>query len=235
MLAAACPARADAPVDLALALVTDVSRSIDDREFALEKDGYRAALTDPRVIAAIANGPNRAIAISYIEFAGGGEVRTVLEWTVLRDAATATAFSDRLFAAERSFSGRTAIGAGIEQGRRVLGEGGPDALRRVIDVCGDGTNNSGPDAGDMRDKAVAEGITINGLAIINDHPLSWSTAHVQPPGGLADYYRRNVAGGLGSFVLEVHAFGDFGDAMRRKLISEIAQGPSDAASVAATR
>lgn len=100
------------------------------------------------------------------------------------------------------------------------------AARRVIDVCGDGTNNAGREAGDARDDAVKAGITINGLAIINDHPVSWTFAHVQPPGGLANYYRENVTGGPGSFVLEVHDFASFGEAMTRKLVDEIASGLS---------
>ena len=94
----------------------------------------------------------------------------------------------------------------------------------MIDVCGDGTNNAGREISDARDDAVKAGITINGLAIINDHPVSWTFAHVQPPGGLANYYRENVTGGPGSFVLEVHDFHSFGEAMTRKLVTEIA-GP----------
>ena len=106
----------------------------------------------------------------------------------------------------------------------MLAESGLRPTRRVIDVCGDGTNNAGREISDARDDAIKAGITINGLAIINDHPVSWTYAHVQPPGGLAKYYRENVTGGPGSFVLEVHDFHSFGEAMVRKLITEIA-GP----------
>jgi len=109
---------------------------------------------------------------------------------------------------------------------QLLAENGLNATRRVIDVCGDGTNNAGREAADARDDAVKTGITINGLAIINDHPVSWTFAHVQPPGGLANYYRENVTGGPGSFVLEVHDFASFGEAMTRKLVDEIAIGPA---------
>ena len=94
----------------------------------------------------------------------------------------------------------------------------------MIDVCGDGTNNAGRDVTDARDDAMKAGITINGLAIINDHPVSWTYAHVQPPGGLPNYYRENVTGGPSSFVLEVHDFHTFGEAMTRKLVTEIAEG-----------
>jgi hypothetical protein len=215
-------ARAAEQVDVALALVTDVSRSIDDGEFDLEKKGYAAAFTSPQVIAAIHGGPVGAIAVTYIEFASNYEVRTVLDWTVLRDEASAGAFADRLTQAPRSFYGRTAISAGVDHAVEALAESGLEATRRVIDVCGDGTNNAGREITAARDDAVKAGVTINGLAIINDHPMSWTYAHVQPPGGLANYYRENVTGGPGSFVLEVHDFSAFGEAMTRKLVSEIA-------------
>jgi len=214
-------------VDLALVLVTDVSRSIDDSEFELEKEGYATAFTNPKVIAAIKGGMVGSIAVAYIEFASSYEVRTVLDWTVIHDDATAKAFVEKLSAAPRSFWGRTAIGSGIDRGVQLLAESGFDTTRRMIDVCGDGTNNAGRDVQEARDDAVKAGITINGLAIINDHPVSWTFAHVQPPGGLAKYYHENVTGGPGSFVLEVHDFHVFGEAMTRKLVSEIAAIPTE--------
>jgi hypothetical protein len=220
-LGSASAAFAADAVDVALVLVTDVSRSIDDREFDLEKDGYAAAFTNPAVLAAIKSGANGAIAVAYIEFAGSNEVRTVLEWTTIRDAASAQSFATRLKAAPRSFWGRTAISAGIDQAVQLIAESGYESTRRVIDVCGDGTNNAGRDITQARDDAIKAGLTINGLAIINDHPVSWTYAHVQPPGGLAKYYRDNVAGGPGSFVQEIHDFHTFGEAMTRKLITEI--------------
>jgi hypothetical protein len=219
------PARAD-DVDVALVLVTDVSRSIDDSEFKLEKDGYASAFTSQKVLEAIQGGAAGKIAVSYVEFASSFEVRTVLDWTVIRDRASAQAFVDRLAAAPRSFWGRTAISAGVDQAVQLLAETGMNATRHVIDVCGDGTNNAGREVAEARDDAVKAGITINGLAIINDHPVSWTFAHVQPPGGLANYYRANVTGGPGSFVLEVHDFSSFGEAMTRKLVDEIATGPA---------
>jgi hypothetical protein len=222
LLIAPSPVRAAEDVDLALVLVTDVSRSIDDGEFALEKDGYAAAFTNEQVLAAIKAGPVGVIAVSYVEFASGFEVKTVLDWTTIRDAASAKAFVEKLSAAPRSYWGRTAISAGIDHAVGMLAESGYNASRRTIDVCGDGTNNAGREASAARDDAVAAGITINGLAIINEHPMSWTFAHVQPPGGLPNYYRENVTGGPGSFVLEVRDFKTFGDAMTRKLVAEIA-------------
>jgi hypothetical protein len=229
LLAFAAPApaaRAAEDVDVALVLVTDVSRSIDDSEYKLEKDGYAAAFTSPAVLNAIRGGPNGAVAVAYVEFASSFEVRTVLDWSVVHDAASAQAFADRLGAAPRSFWGRTAISAGIDRGVALLVETGVNATRHVIDVCGDGTNNAGREVTEARDDALKAGITINGLAIINDHPVSWTFAHVQPAGGLVNYYRQNVTGGPGSFVLEVHDFHSFGEAMTRKLVTEIAGRPA---------
>jgi hypothetical protein len=218
------PARADTPaaVDLALVLVDDVSRSIDDKEFQLQKAGYAAAFVDPQVLSAIRAGPNGAIAVNYVEFAGDNEVQTVIDWTVIRDGGSAKAFTDRLTAAPRSFWGRTSISAGIDRAVQNLAESGLEATRRVIDVCGDGTNNAGRDATAARDEAVAAGITINGLSIINEHPVSWTYAHVQPPGGLTKWYRENVVGGPGAFVVEIRDFKTFREAVTRKLVSEIA-------------
>ena len=221
-LALAPSARAADGVDLTLVLVTDVSRSIDDSEFKLEKEGYAAAFTSRQVIEAIRGGNVGAIAVAYVEFASSFEVRTVLDWSVIRDEASAQAFADKLVAAPRSFWGRTAISSGIDRGVQLLAESGFETQRRVIDVCGDGTNNAGRDVTEARDDAVKAGITINGLAIINDHPVSWTYAHVRPPGGLPNYYRENVTGGPSSFVLEVHDFHTFGEAMTRKLVTEIA-------------
>src|SRR3984957_8626131 len=125
-LMAPAPARAD-DVDLALVLVTDVSRSIDDSEFKLEKDGYASAFTNQKVLEAIQGGPTGRIAVSYLEFASSFEVRTVLDWTVIRDKASAQAFVERLTAAPRSFWGRTAISAGVDEAVQLLAERGMNA------------------------------------------------------------------------------------------------------------
>jgi hypothetical protein len=225
---AAAPAAADMqPVDAAIVLLTDVSRSIDDSEFQLEKQGYAAAFSDPRVIAAIAGGPNARIAVTYMEFAGDDQVRTVVDWKVIDGAAAAASFSEQVTAAPRSYYGRTAIGSAIIEATNALAEvtGGNANVRAVIDVAGDGTSNAGAPITVARDRALAAGITINGLAIINDHPVSYTFAHVQPAGGLTQWYRDNVIGGAGSFALEVHDFHSFGEAMVRKLLSEIAALP----------
>ncbi len=221
-LAVPAAARAAEPVDVALVLVSDVSRSIDDSEYRLQKQGYRTAFTSPEVMAAITGGSIGAIAVAYVEFASPGDVRTVLDWRVIRDADGASRFAEALVAAPRTAWGRTAIGDGIAAAMDDLAHSDVVASRKVIDVCGDGTSNAGRDVTAARDAAIAAGITINGLAIINDHPVSWAFAHVQPPGGLAKWYQDHVTGGPGSFVVEVHDFASFGRAISRKLVDEIA-------------
>lgn len=209
------------PVDVAIVLLSDVSHSIDDSEFNLEKNGYASAF-NAQVIAAIQNGPLGRIAVAYVEFAGADQVRTVVAWSVIDSEPSARNFAAALVAAPRSFYGRTAIGSGIEQAARLLNDPALTSTRTVIDVAGDGTSNAGVSVTEARDAAIEAGITINGLAIINDHPVSYTFAHTQPPGGLAQWYRDNVSGGPASFVLEVHDFQTFGQAMSRKLLSEIA-------------
>src|SRR5690349_18118088 len=128
-LLAVTPVRAE-DVDVALVLVTDVSRSVDDSEFKLEKDGYTTAFTNVKVLEAIQGGPIGKIAVAYVEFASSFEVRTVLDWTVIKDRASAKIFVDNLAAAPRSFWGRTAISAGIDEAVQLLAENGLNATRR---------------------------------------------------------------------------------------------------------
>lgn len=215
-------AKAAESVDVALVLVSDVSRSVDDSEFKMEKAGYETALLDPKVIAAIKGGPIGAIAIAYVEFAGAYEVRTVIDWQIVNDENSARRFVANLEESQRSYWGRTSISAGIDRAMQMLAASGFEAQRRVIDVAGDGTNNSGREVNEARDDAINAGVIINGLAIINEHPVSYTFAHVQPPGGLTNWYAENVIGGPGSFVVEVRSFEAFGEAMTRKLLNEIA-------------
>jgi hypothetical protein len=222
LLAPVPHARAADGMDMALVLVDDVSGSINDDEFNLQKQGYYAAFTDPKVLAAIHGGPAGQIEIAYVEFAADTQVKTVLGWAVIRDDASARAFAEAMRSAPRSFRGRTAIGAGIDEGVRLLSDLVAPADRRVIDVCGDGNNNSGRPVTDARDDAMKLGIVINGLALANESNVPWLQAHTHPPGGLGNYYRENVTGGEGSFVIEIHSYESFAEAITRKLIEEIA-------------
>jgi Protein of unknown function (DUF1194) len=214
-------ARADT-VDVALILAADVSRSVDDDEFKLQRQGYAAAVTNPRVLQAIAGGPHASVAICFVEWSGPEEQQVVADWTVIRDGESAAAFAAILLNAPRSFVGRTSISAALDFSRAYFAKAGVTAERRIVDVSGDGTNNSGRPVLDARAEALGAGITVNGLAIINEHPNPGYFAHTQPPEGLPEYYRRNVVGGPGSFLLVVQDFSSFGQAITNKLVNEIA-------------
>lgn len=224
MFGAARPVQAAAPqgVDVALVLAADVSRSIDDGEFNLQRRGYAAAITSPKVLAAIAAGAHGAIAVCYVEWSGADEQITIAKWMVIRDGESAASFADILTHAPRAFTGRTSISGGIDYAMQELARSGVKADRRVIDISGDGTNNAGRDVTEARDAAVGAGVTINGLAIINKRPAGFYFAHTDPPGGLPNYYQTHVVGGSGAFVKVVKDFDSFGDAVTNKLLSEIA-------------
>ena len=223
-LAGIAVARAET-VDLLLVLAADVSRSIDDGEFNLQRKGYAAAMTDPRVLRAIAGGRNHAIAITFIEWSGASDQNVVVDWTVVRDEEAAGGIAATMIAAPRSFLGRTSISAAIDYSLERLAAASPQAEKRIIDVSGDGTNNSGRPVTEARDQAVASGVTINGLAIINTQANPGYAFHTQPPGGLPKYFEENVIGGSGAFLFTVDNFGTFAEAITRKLVTEIAATP----------
>jgi hypothetical protein len=217
-------ASAPVAVDAAIVLAADVSRSIDDEEFALERRGYGDALRSQQLLDAISTGPHGAIALSYVEWAGDGEERVVVDWAVIRNQNDARAFVAAMNAAPRSFIGRTAIGAAIDFSFALFAESAIETSRRVIDVSGDGTSNQGRLVTEARDAAVGAGAVINGLAIFNRKAAAaggYLAMHTNPPGGLAQYYRENVIGGPGAFVAQIDDFRSFGDAMMRKLVEEI--------------
>jgi len=221
-LFAASPARTE-PVDLLLVLAADVSRSIDSQKFQLQREGYAAALADPRVIDAIQSGRRGRIGVLFLEWSGFGNQKVVIDWTVVDGPKTAQAFGDRLLESPRSFADRTSISGGIDAAVAQLARAPFEAQRRTIDVSGDGTNNAGRDVGLARDEALALRISINGLVILSETPLPWNPEHTNPPGGLTKYYRDNVIGGPGSFVLEAKDFNSFGEAIVKKMIAEIAE------------
>jgi hypothetical protein len=203
-------------------LAADVSRSIDTPKFQLQRDGYAAAFSNPRVLEAIRSGRNGRIAVCFVEWSGVGSQQVVIDWTLIDGPKAAREFGDKLLESRRSFADRTSISAAIEFAVAQFARAPYEAKRRTIDVSGDGTNNSGRDVTDARDEAVALGMTINGLVILSDRPLPWNPEHTNPPGGLANYYRNNVMGGPGSFVMEAKDFNSFGQAIINKLIAEIA-------------
>ena len=222
---AALPAAAAAAeqVDLLLVLAADVSRSVDNAKFQLQREGYAAAISDRRVLDAIRSGRNGRVGLTFVEWSGAGSQRVLIDWTTIGDAETARNFGDRLLELPRSFADRTSISGAIEFAMGQLARAPYESARRTIDVSGDGTNNAGRDVTLARDEAVAQGVTINGLVILSETPLAWNPDHTNPPGGLQNYYRNNVIGGPGAFVLVAENFNSFGQAIVKKMIAEVAQ------------
>jgi uncharacterized protein DUF1194 len=223
--AALSPAAAPAAeqVDLLLVLAADVSRSVDSGKFQLQREGYAAAISDSRVLDAIRSGRTGRIGLTFVEWSGVGSQRVVIDWTTVGDAESAKGFGDRLLEAPRSFADRTSISGAIEFAIGQLARAPYQSTRRTIDVSGDGTNNAGRDVKLARDEALAQGMTINGLVILSETPLAWNPDHTNPPGGLDNYYRNNVVGGPGAFVLVAENFNSFGQAIVKKMIAEVAQ------------
>jgi Protein of unknown function (DUF1194) len=215
-------ARAAEKVDLLLVLASDVSRSVDAPKFKLQREGYAAAISDQRVLEAIASGRHARIAVAFVEWSGVSSQRVVIDWSMIDGPDAARKFADQLIELPRSFAERTSISGGIDFSMSLLARAPFQAERHTIDVSGDGTNNSGRDVTLARDEALAKGVTINGLVILSDRPLMWNPEHTNPPGGLDHYYRTNVIGGPGAFVVVAEDFNSFGQAIVKKMIAEIA-------------
>lgn len=218
-------ARAADPVDLLLVLAADVSRSVTEPKFKLQREGAAAAITHPDVLRAITSGPNRRIAVCFVEWASVGQQNIVIDWTVIGDEGAARRFSGKLVEAPRSFAGSTSISDAIDFSVRMLERAPFSAERRVIDVSGDGTNVSGRPVVGARDDAVAQGITVNGLVILTPLAESFRPEHTNPPGGLDNYFKDNVIGGFGAFTVVAEGHEAFGRALTKKLITEIAGLP----------
>lgn len=206
------------PVDVELALAADGSGSIDDDELRLQREGYGAALASPEVLSVIARGINGAIAVVYTEWGGPRSQHVIVDWTLIRDEAGARAFAAELVARPRAARGYNSISAAIDFCVNLIETNAYRGLRRVIDVSGDGPNIGGRAVEAARDDAVAKGITVNALAILR--PGGQVPARIGQP--LPDYYREAVIGGPGAFVEVADGNRSFADAVRRKIITEIA-------------
>lgn len=209
--ALAVGARADTAVDLALVLAVDASGSVDDRRFTLQQRGYAAAFRSPRVVKAIRSGAAQAIAVTMVQWTGPAMQAHVVGWQVIRDEASAETFAAAIDATPRVlFGGGTSISGAIDYSRLLLIQAPYAAVRRVIDVSGDGANNRGRPAAAARDDAVRDTIGINGLPILALEPF------------LDRYYYDNVIGGPGAFMIPAESYETFADAVLKKLILEIA-------------
>ncbi len=216
---------ADEPVDLELVLAVDVSRSIDEGEATLQRGGYIRAFREPEVIRAIQHGILGRIAVTYVEWAGVGHWRRRAEWTLIDGPESAGAFLAKLEENPPTVALRTSISGAIEFGLRQFGDNGFEGTRRTIDVSGDGPNNDGVLVTTARDLAVAAGVTINGLPIMDAGGGAYSWYNIPD---LDLYYENCVIGGPGAFIVTADGFANFAEAVRRKLILEIAgRGPPD--------
>ena len=217
LLLATQAAHGGEPVDIELVLAVDVSGSVSAGEQELQRTGIARAFRDPEVIAAIRALPS-GLAAAVVAFAGAAQCRTVVEWRLLADRPSAEGFADTVadaFPVAFDYVHKTAIGDALVGSLNELAHNVFQG-RAKIDVSGDGHNTDGAYPGPVRDAAMAAGVTINGLAIVNEEPY------------LEDYYRRNVAGGPGAFVMTADDYDTFGEAIRRKLLRELVPGPTAA-------
>jgi len=201
---------------LALVLAVDVSASVTADSYLLQRDGIARAFADPRLVEAITAAPG-GIEVLVLEWSDPDTIAVTVDWRRVTDVTSASVFVAALRASRRSSNGLTAIGPALLAAAATFERLPEPAARRVIDISGDGMANFGLPPAAARDRIVAAGISINGLAILTEEP--W----------LADYYRSNVIGGPAAFVVIARKFGDFGDAMLRKLTLEIVSASAAAA------
>jgi hypothetical protein len=221
LLALALPVRGEErePVDLELLLLADATSSIDPIELALQRQGYAAALVDADVLAAIRNGGALGrIAVAYVEWASARRQEVVVDWTVVDDVASAQDFAGRLLVAPRRVSGVNAIGAALVRGIELIEENRFEGWRKVIDLSGDSAwNPRRPTLEEARVAAAAAGIGINGLAV-----LCYDCSGRQGAGNLEQQFSDQLISGPGAFVVTADGRESFAQAVRRKLVLEIA-------------
>jgi len=212
VLAKSAPA---AGAGLALVLAVDVSASVTADSYLLQRDGIARAFENPRLVSAISAVPGGIEAL-VLEWSDPDRIAITVGWTRLMNATSAAAFAAAVRATKRGSEGLTAIGPALLAAAAAFDHVPEPAPRRIIDISGDGMANFGLPPAVARDRIVAAGISINGLAILTDEP--WLEA----------YYRTNVIGGPGAFVVAARDFRSFADAILRKLAQEIAgAGPGD--------
>jgi len=208
-------------VDLALILAVDASMSIDESEAGTQRAGYIHALRDKRVGDAIRGGPIGRIALTYMEWSSPYHQTVIIPWRILGGTADAAKFADELNSVPYKSGSTTSISGGIDFAVKLFKSPEFEATRQVIDVSGDGYSDYGRPVTAARDAAVAAGITINGLAVMNERP-KWKQS---APNDLDVYYRDNVIGGPGSFYIAVRNLDDFSRSVLQKMVLEIAGLP----------
>jgi hypothetical protein len=189
-------------------------------ELAIQRDGYAAALTDPQVLDAIADGAYGRIALTYFEWAGSSTQHLIVPWTVIGSPADAQAFAAKLTSNPPNSARRTSISGAIEYGVDLFAESPFRSFKRVIDISGDGPNNQGTPVQIAREMAVGKGIIINGLPLMTRGGYS----SIYDVTELDRYYTDCVIGGPGAFMIPVNEWSQFPEAVRRKLVLELAGG-----------
>jgi hypothetical protein len=205
-------------VDVELVLAVDISYSMDPEEQALQREGYREAITSSEFMRALREGINGRIAVTYFEWAGNFDRRIVVPWRLIDGPESADAVAAEIGRSTFRRASRTSISGALEFAQPLFDNSGYRGIRRVVDVSGDGVNNQGTLVTEARDKVLAAGITINGLPIMLKRP-NWSTMDIDD---LDVYYEDCVIGGAGAFVVPVRERDKFKEAIRRKLVMEIA-------------
>jgi hypothetical protein len=206
------------PVDVELVIAVDVSYSMDPDEQALQREGYIQALTSREFLRALREGANGKIAVTYFEWAGGNDQKIVMPWRLIDGPEAADAVAAEIARAPYRRASRTSISGALRFAQPLFDNSGYRGLRRVIDVSGDGANNSGPLVVPTRDGVLAAGITINGLPIMLKRS-SYATLDIDQ---LDIYYEDCVIGGPGAFVIPIREREKFIEATRTKLVLEIA-------------
>ena len=208
------------PVDVELILAVDVSLSMSPDELEIQRHGYAAALTDPQVTQAIADGAYGKIGLTYFEWAGNATQHLIVPWTAIASPADAEAFAAKLTANPPNSARRTSISGAIEYGIDLFAESPFRSFKRVIDISGDGPNNQGTPVQIARELAVGQGIVINGLPLMTRGGYS----SIDDVTELDRYYADCVIGGPGAFMIPVNDWPQFPEAVRRKLVLELAGG-----------
>ncbi|MEO1190279.1 MAG: DUF1194 domain-containing protein [Pseudomonadota bacterium] len=211
LLLASGHARAQQPVDIELLLAVDSSTSIDRNEFDQQLHGLAEAFRSPLVgIAIEALSPRGGVAVALMQWSGSQEQHLSAPWRLLQSREDALAFADYLDATPRFIQGgSTAIGEALRVGLISLDSNLYAGQRRVIDVSGDGASNEGDDPAVWRDRLVAAGVTINGLAILNEAP------------NLLRVYQDQVIGGPQAFAVSAADYEAYGAAIEHKLLQEL--------------
>jgi hypothetical protein len=210
------------PVDVELILAVDVSRSIDAEEHETQMRGYAAAFRDPEVIRSIKGGGIGAISCTLFTWSDSDSQEDLVPWMRISDEASAERFAAAIDAAPRRTWSYTSISGAMEHAMQLYAQGRFEGTRRVVDISGDGMNNSGRRLDGVRSRMLDEGIVMNGLAVLDRAPNQGIGAPGTGAAALEDYYREEVIGGPGAFLVVAEGFEAFDRAVRRKIAREIA-------------